>query len=182
MIVWWRRTPSNVAPIPSSAVRECSFRAWVLNSTRSALERLERVGAAGAASPRGWRRSAGTPVPIHVQPISSRRCSGAIVMKRLLPIARPDGEVDRRERDLGAGLGVGQGRSSQRAGRRRRSAGAIVQRQIARRTRPRARSSRWRSASGSMRTRDPSSVTGVTQVWARHRADGSGRDRRSGGP
>ena len=79
MIVWWRRTPSNVAPIPSSAVREATFRAWVLNSTRSAPSVsnawVSWSSLASRLAPVRWKA-----VPSHVQPISSRRCSGAIDM------------------------------------------------------------------------------------------------------
>ena len=56
MTMWLRKTPSNVAPIPSSAVRDRSLRESVLNSTRFGAERLEARASAGAASPRGSRR------------------------------------------------------------------------------------------------------------------------------
>ena len=76
-------------PDPGRAVRDRSLREWVLNSTRFAPSVsnawVSWRSFASRLAPLRWKA-----VPTHVQPISSRRCSGTIDRKRLLPIARPD--------------------------------------------------------------------------------------------
>ena len=166
MIVWWRRTPSNVAPMPSSAVRDALVAGMGLELDPLGAERLERVASAGGAWPRGWRRVRWNAAPTHVQPISSRRCSGAIVMNRVLPMARPDARsiVAKAPRC----------RPRRRAGRCRTSArsAGVVHRPV---DRPApdgsvegdAARGRRDGAHRAVRAgpRRPVSVTGVTQVW-----------------
>jgi hypothetical protein len=86
MIMWSRKTPSKVAPIPASAFRDGSFRAWVLNSTRLAP-------------------SVSNACPADLQ-------SAVLGHDRQVPAAAdgaPAGAIDRGERPLDPGFLVGQG-------------------------------------------------------------------------
>ena len=107
MIVWRRWTPSKVAPIPSRAVRDWTFRAWALNSTRSASSVFECV-----AELEQLRLAVGTgPLEPGPDPRPAD-LESAILRNDRHVAAAPDrparGDVDRRERDLGAGLGIRQ--------------------------------------------------------------------------
>ena len=175
MIVWWRRTPSNVAPMPRSAPRDRSLRAWVLNSTRSASSvskacaQLEELGLAVRAGPLEGRAEPG---PADLQPsvlgrdghepacCRSRGRARGRPSRRAPPCRPPRRPASCRTRREAAGSSIGW---------------LVIQRKTAGSWATRTRSSRWRSASGSSRTREPSSVTGVTQAGRRrHGSDGSG--------
>ena len=77
MIMWLRNTPSKVAPIPASALRDRSLRDVGLELDPVGAQRLEGVGQLEelglAVGPVRWNA-----LPTHVQPISRRRCSGTI--------------------------------------------------------------------------------------------------------
>ena len=109
MIMWLRKMPSNVAPIPRRAARDC-----VVQGVGLELDPIGRRGLEGVGHLEELRLAIGAaPLeagPTQVQPISSRRCSGTIDMKRLLPIALPVAAVDRREGHLGARRRVREGR------------------------------------------------------------------------
>src|SRR6185369_14759950 len=154
-----RKIPSNRAPIPSRAVRDGSLSESVLNSTR----RQPRVSKAWPSISSFASRFA--PVrcqagATHVQPISSRRCSGTMFMNRLLPIGRP---VDASIVANGNSVPAARAASAVSA-QARRSASlvgrAIVHCQIAGSRATSARRGTCSSASGSRWTRRPSSVTG----------------------
>jgi hypothetical protein len=108
MILWLRRMPSNVAPIPASAVRERSLREWVLNSTRGA-ERLEGVGELQQLG-----------FPVGARPLVRGSDPGPADFEDAMlrddrhePAAAdstPGGAIDRGKRPFRAGFGVGQGR------------------------------------------------------------------------
>ena len=176
-VVWWRRTPSNVAPMPSRAVRDATLPAWVLNSTRSAPS----VSKAWVS----WRSFASRLAPVrwNAVPDPGPADLQAAMLGRDRHVAgaadRPTrGEVDRRERHLGAGVGVGARRVEPRAERAivhrpvggpapdggvERDASEVLEMPLLERLEPDAAS--------------PVSVTGVTHVCA-HGADGSGGRRR----
>ena len=80
MIVWLRKTPSNVAPMPGQRVARALVAGVGLELDPVRAERLEGVGQLeqlGLAVGAGPLERAS---PIHVQPISSRLCSGTIDM------------------------------------------------------------------------------------------------------
>ena len=108
MIVWLRKTPSNVAPMPASALRDRSLRACVLNSTRLAPSVsnawVSWSSLASRLAPVRWNAVA-DPRPADLEaPVLGHDRHVAAAADR--PAAGP---VDRGERPFRAGLLVGQG-------------------------------------------------------------------------
>ena len=165
MIMWLRKTPSNVAPIPTSAFRDRSFRDVRLELDPVGAERLERVGqleqlrlAIGARPLEG--RPDPRPADLEPAMLGHDRQEAAAADG---PAGRP---IDRRERPLRAGLRVGQGRLDP-ASRPASSCGPmIVQRQSGGSKATSAQVREVVARSGSRRTREPSRTTGSTHVCA----------------
>jgi hypothetical protein len=159
MTMCFRKMPSNVAPIPRSAVRDRSLFESVLNSTRRQPSRSNACPSMSSFASRfaPVRCQAGA---TQVQPISRRRCSRTRFMYRVEPIARPDATSivangSSRPASRAAIVSAAHARSSSSLVGR-----AIVSRQISGSRATSARRGTWSNVNGSRRTRRPSSVIG----------------------
>ena len=126
------------------------------------LERVRQLEQLRLAIRTGPLERRPDPGPAYLQD----RCSGAMVMNRLLPIARPLARsmvANGTSRPAAALASAWSSQARSPAGSMGR---AIVQCQTGASKATRDRSSRWTSPSGSIRIRPPVRVTGVTQVCA----------------
>ena len=163
MIMWLRKMPSNVAPIPARAARDRSFPAWVLNSTRLA-PRTSNAWASWSSfasrfAPVRWN-AVPDPGPADLQPPvlgHDRHEPGAadrppvarsiVANGRSVPASALASAASSQRSSPASSCGPRDRPAPHRIGRRRPAPG-----------RPGGRRRR-----GSRRTRDPSRTTGWTQ-------------------